>query len=289
MIRSMTAFSRKDMTDSNVTLGWEMRSVNHRYLDISLSIPDSLNAYENDFKEIIRSKLGRGKIDAKLSLKQGEAENEHKIQINADAVKALRKARQKIEALTKKSLSLSAMEILQWPGVIEEPEEDLSSNLKTVKALLNETLDELIKMRELEGKRLAQLILSRCETISELVKSVRERRTQVQLAMREKILKKIEELNVPFEQNRLEQELVYQAQRLDVDEELDRLDSHVKEVKATLKNNEPVGRRLDFLMQELNREANTLASKSNDAKTTKAAVELKVLIEQMREQIMNIE
>ena len=289
MIRSMTAFSRKDMTDSNVTLGWEMRSVNHRYLDISLSIPDSLNAYENDFKEIIRSKLGRGKIDAKLSLKQGEAENEHKIQINADAVKALRKARQKIEALTKKSLSLSAMEILQWPGVIEEPEEDLSSNLKAVKALLNETLDELIKMRELEGKRLAQLILSRCETISELVKSVRERRTQVQLAMREKILKKIEELNVPFEQNRLEQELVYQAQRLDVDEELDRLDSHVKEVKATLKNNEPVGRRLDFLMQELNREANTLASKSNDAKTTKAAVELKVLIEQMREQIMNIE
>ena len=289
MIRSMTAFSRKDMTDSNVTLGWEMRSVNHRYLDISLSIPDSLNAYENDFKEIIRSKLGRGKIDAKLSLKQGEAENEHKIQINADAVKALRKARQKIEALTKKSLSLSAMEILQWPGVIEEPEEDLSSNLKTVKALLNETLDELIKMRELEGKRLAQLILSRCETISELVRSVRERRTQVQLAMREKILKKIEELNVPFEQNRLEQELVYQAQRLDVDEELDRLDSHVKEVKATLKNNEPVGRRLDFLMQELNREANTLASKSNDAKTTKAAVELKVLIEQMREQIMNIE
>ena len=284
----MTAFSRKDKAEADITLSWEIRTVNHRYLDISLSIPDALNAYENDLKEIIRSNLGRGKLDAKLTLKHTNTEDIYKIHINAEIVKALKTARQKLEALTKKPMNLSAMEILQWPGVIQE-ENNESSNLPIVKDLLKETLSDLIKMRKFEGERLSQLILSRCETVSNIVKTVRERRIEVQLALREKITKKIADLDIIADNNRLEQELVYQAQRLDVDEELDRLDSHIKEVASALKAKEPVGRRLDFLMQELNREANTLAAKSNDAETTKAAVELKVLIEQVREQVMNIE
>lgn len=289
MIKSMTAFSRKDKLAGDVTLSWEMRTVNHRYLEIGMSVPHAFVVYENDLKEIIRGYLGRGKLDVKLTLDQISSESSHKIQINADAVKALRAARQKIEALTKKPMAYSAMEILQWPGVIQEQENDPESHLDDVKNLLKQTLADLVNMRELEGERLSQLISSRCETVSEIVKSVRERRVEVQLAIREKILKKLAELDVTADNNRLEQELVYQAQRLDVDEELDRLDSHLEEVKSALTSNKPVGRRLDFLMQELNREANTLASKSNDAETTKAAVELKVLIEQMREQVMNIE
>ena len=292
MIRSMTAFSRQDKTntqDNNAVLSWEMRTVNHRYLDISLSLPDYLSPYENDFKDIIRSVLGRGKLDAKLTITHENNETGVQIKINPDAVKALRAARHKLEALTKKPMSFSAIDILQWPGVIQEEEHKPETLLNDAKALLKITLDDLIKMRELEGKRLSALILSRSESILEIVASVKQRRVEVQAAMRERIMKKIAELDVTADNNRLEQEIVYQTQRLDVDEELDRLESHIKEVKTTLKSSEPVGRRLDFLMQELNREANTLASKSNDVETTKGAVELKVLIEQMREQVMNIE
>lgn len=289
MIKSMTAFSRKDKTNEESTLTWEVRTVNHRYLDISISIPSFLNAYENDLKEVIRNQLGRGKLDAKLILEQKNTEDEYKIIINQDAVKALKSARQKLEALTKKPMSLSTMEILQWPGVIQEKENNPESQFESVKELLVIAIVDLIKMRKQEGKRMAELILSRCNKITEIVEMVKTRRVEVQAAIREKITKKINDLDIIADNNRLEQELVYQAQRLDVDEELDRLDSHIKEIKSTLKSKEPVGRRLDFLMQELNREANTLASKSNDAETTKAAVELKVLIEQIREQVMNIE
>ena len=288
----MTAFSRQDKTntqDNNAVLSWEMRTVNHRYLDISLSLPDYLSPYENDFKDIIRSVLGRGKLDAKLTITHENNETGVQIKINPDAVKALRAARHKLEALTKKPMSFSAIDILQWPGVIQEEEHKPETLLNDAKALLKITLDDLIKMRELEGKRLSALILSRSESILEIVASVKQRRVEVQAAMRERIMKKIAELDVTADNNRLEQEIVYQTQRLDVDEELDRLESHIKEVKTTLKSSDPVGRRLDFLMQELNREANTLASKSNDVETTKGAVELKVLIEQMREQVMNIE
>ena len=186
MMKSMTAYALNDKSDENAILNWEIRTVNHRYLDISLSLPNALVVYENDLKEVIRCHLGRGKLDAKLTLVQSNAEDTHKIQINADAVRALRAARQKIEALTKKSMSLSAMDILQWPGVIQEEENNPESNLDAVKDLLIATLVDLIKMRELEGGRLAQLILSRCETVSAIVQDVRERRVIVQSAIREK-------------------------------------------------------------------------------------------------------
>ncbi len=297
MIKSMTGFSRKDEsirktvddTKKNIVIGWEIRSVNHRYLDISLSLPEGLNVFENKFKERIRNKLGRGKVDAKLTYSVQGLESKEEIALNKDKIKALLSARHMLEAISKKPVSLSGMDILTWPGVLEK-ETDLSAYyVDEIFSLLDATLDELIEYRETEGERLIGMIEPRCAQIVELVETVRARRPIVMAALREKVLKKLSELDVNTDPNRLEQELVFQAQRLDVDEELDRLGAHIDEVREVLKRREPVGRRLDFLMQELHREANTLASKSNDAETTRASVDLKVLIEQMREQMMNIE
>jgi len=293
MTKSMTAFSRSDqnvkVSGDQVNIVWEMRSVNHRYLDISLSLPESLNAFENKLKEQIRNKLGRGKVDAKLLIEAENNQADEEIVINQSKVKALLSARHMLESISKKPVMLSGMDILSWPGVLEDRQEDGEAHLTDATAVLDAALDLLIEARAVEGERLKALILSRCELIVELVKSVKARRVEVVAALREKVLKKLAELDVTADPNRLEQEMVFQTQRLDVDEELDRLDSHIDEVKDVLERDEPVGRRLDFLMQELHREANTLASKSNDAETTKSAVELKVLIEQMREQCLNIE
>ncbi len=289
MIKSMTAFSSSEIQQDDIVLSWEIRSVNHRYLDISLYMPEGFNSLENDFKEILRKKLGRGKVDAKLVCKNIASSQQGEIKINEALVKNLLDTKYKLEKLTKKSMSFSSMDILQWPGVMDDMQSDFSAYTKPAKSLFIDAIDELIKTREEEGGRLSKLLLSRAKVITKIVKSVRKRRIEVMAALREKVLKKLSELDVSADENRLEQELVYQAQRLDVDEELDRLDSHIDELIAVLERDEPIGRRMDFLMQELNREANTLASKSNDAETTKAAVELKVLIEQMREQVMNIE
>ena len=233
--------------------------------------------------------MSSGKVDARLVCKNSANSQQGEIKINDALVKNLLVAKSRLEKLTKKSMSLSTMDILQWPGVMDEAQSDFASYTKTAKTLFVETVDELIKTREEEGARLCKLLLTRAKAITTIVKSVRKRRVEVMAGLREKVLKRLSELDVSADNNRLEQELVYQAQRLDVDEELDRLDSHVDEITTVLDRDEAIGRRLDFLMQELNREANTLASKSNDAETTKAAVELKVLIEQMREQVMNIE
>lgn len=289
MIKSMTAFSSSQQNAGDIELSWEIRTVNHRYLDLSLYLPEAFSGQENTFKETIRKKLGRGKVDARLVCHQTAEAGQGAIKLNEQIIKNLLETRQQLEVLSQKTIGLSAMDILNWPGVMDNNQTDLSTYEKTTKSLLVETLEELIKSREEEGARLSLMILSRADAITEIVKNVRKRRIEVTAALREKVLKKLSELDVSADNNRLEQELVYLAQRLDVDEELDRLDSHIEEVTAVLNRDEPIGRRLDFLMQELNREANTLASKSNDAETTKGAVELKVLIEQMREQVMNIE
>jgi len=285
----MTAFSRQDDKAGDVTLSWEIRSVNHRHLDIVLHLPEALNAHENALKEIIRKKLGRGRLDLKLTVQQSESQTVEKIQLNELKVKALLSACSQLKLITHKSANLSAMEILQWPGVMEETQHPQDGYTDAAKSLLEKALENLINMRETEGTRLLEMIESRCDSIVTIVKSIKARRAEVIKALREKVLNKLAELDINADKNRLEQELVYQAQRLDVDEELDRLGAHIEEIRAALKRDEPIGRRLDFLMQELNREANTLASKSNDAETTKSAVELKVLIEQMREQCLNIE
>ncbi len=285
----MTAFARKDKKVAKAELSWEIRTVNHRHLDISLHLPSALIAHEHKFKEVIRKKLARGRVELKLTLQESENESVDVININEDMVKSLLNACSEIKHLTHKSATLSAMEILQWPGVIEKKEVIADDLFKPAQSLLENALGDLILMRETEGRRLSKMIRSRSDVVVKIVENVKSRRIEVIKLLREKVMAKISELDVNVDDNRLEQELVYHVQRLDVDEELDRLGAHIEEVNAVLAHSEPVGRRLDFLMQELNREANTLASKSNDAETTKSAVELKVLIEQMREQCLNIE
>jgi len=290
MIKSMTAFSQQEKTTSDGTLNWEIRTVNHRNLDISLNLPEFLKAEESNLIRQIRDKLGRGKINAKLTYDPSQSESTSQIVINEDKVKALLAAAKKLQDLSSITIGFSTKELLGWPDVIVENQQTNNEQVaKEAKDLLEISLDLLIKNRETEGSRLNTLIETRCKAITAIVKTVRSRRVKVQENLRQKILKKLSEIDIDADPNRLEQELVYHAQRLDVDEELDRLDSHIEEVFDVLKRDEPIGKRLDFLIQELNREANTLASKSNDSETTKSAVELKVLIEQMREQVMNIE
>ena len=287
-IQSMTAYARGQFTDENSSLEWELRSVNHRYLDVNLYLPSSLLSDQNELKEQIRKTLKRGKIEAKLSYESTSA-NAQKVTINQAQLKALLDAQQQIETLTKKANSLSTIDILNWEGVIETPSADLSNVTKQAHKLLEKTLEDLIATRLREGQQLSQFIAIRCDEIIAIVDSVRSRRKEVLLALREKVLKRIANLDLSIDENRLEQELVIQAQRLDVSEEIDRLTAHIQEVKLVLQRKDAVGRRLDFLMQELNREVNTLGSKSNDSKTTQAVVDLKVLVEQMREQVQNIE
>lgn len=288
----MTAFSRKDEKIGDMSLSWEIRTVNHRHLDISLHLPEVLMPHEHKLKEVIQNKLGRGRVDLKLTLQTESLQDKENISINDAKVKSLLSACSHLKSLTDTSATLSAMEILQWPGVIEKSKVSQAKNNESFElsqSLLKSTLDDLIAMRESEGARLLEMIKSRGESVVKIVDSVKKRRVEVIKALREKVMNKISELDVSVDKNRLEQELVYHAQRLDVDEELDRLDAHIEEINAVLMREEPIGRRLDFLMQELNREANTLASKSNDSETTRSAVELKVLIEQMREQCLNVE
>jgi len=287
-IKSMTAYARGYYSDDTCSLEWELRSVNHRYLDISLHLPSLFSSHQNDLKECIREVLKRGKVEAKLSYESHDA-SIHDIVINEDKVKALLNARQRIEVLSQKPSILSTIDILMWSGVVETPKIELGVATEHAQSLLVETLEDLVATRLREGQQLSGFIATRCDDMEAIVKTIQARRKEVLLALRNKVLKRIADLDLTVDENRLEQELVIQAQRLDVAEEIDRLTAHIQEVRLVLQRDDAVGRRLDFLMQELNREVNTLGSKSNDAKTTQAVVDLKVLVEQMREQIQNIE
>ena len=288
MIRSMTAFSHRELKTEQGTLSWEARSVNHRYLDISLRLSEEFRSQENAFRDLIQTNIKRGKVE--LTLRFGAANgNSNEIHINESLARALIKACRQLESLTGNPEPLKAVDILRWPGIAIDSPPDMDIVVAHAKALLQDALDDLIEMREREGKRLADFIFQRCDQIAEIIMRVRKHRPTIVATQREKIINRIEELKISPDYNRIEQELVILAQRLDVDEELDRLMAHLDEINEVLERNEPIGRRLDFLMQELNREANTLASKANDADTTQAAVDLKVMIEQMREQVQNIE
>ena len=288
MIRSMTAFSHRELKTEQGTLSWEARSVNHRYLDISLRLSEEFRSQENAFRDLIQTNIKRGKVE--LTLRFGAANgNSNEIHINESLARALIKACRQLESLTGNPEPLKAVDILRWPGIAIDSPPDMDIVVAHAKALLQDTLDDLIEMREREGKRLADFIFQRCDQIAEIIVRVRKHRPTIVAAQREKIINRIEELKISPDYNRIEQELVILTQRLDVDEELDRLMAHLDEINEVLERNEPIGRRLDFLMQELNREANTLASQANDADTTHAAVDLKVMIEQMREQVQNIE
>lgn len=289
MPRSMTGFARREAKLPWGTAVWEIRSVNHRYLEPSFRLPEDFREIEPHLRDAMRKALQRGKVEASLSI-QWEQAGDSELGINLDKVGQLTKAAQQINGLLGAvAAPVNALDILRWPGVIQKQELDRDALQADVLKLFDAALEGLIEHRSREGAELEQLILSRLDSVSIQVANVRARMPEILAAQREKLQAKLAALQVELDAERLEQEIVLLAQKADVDEELDRLDTHVIEVKRSLKQTDSLGRRLDFLMQELNREANTLSSKSIVSDTTQAAVELKVLIEQMREQIQNIE
>ena len=289
MIRSMTAFAGGERNIEGWVLASEIRTVNHRFLDISLRLPDAFRFLETEIRARIGQHIKRGRVDCTLTFKMNE-QGEALIQLNQPLVAQLLAAARDVERLAVGALApFNAFQVLQWPGALHQPEADREALARETLALLTGTLEQLVTSREAEGRQLALLIEERCGRIRAYVQAARQRLPEVLQAIRAKIIARLTEVSASADKDRLEQELVYLAQKLDVAEELDRLEAHLVEVLRTLQQQEPVGRRLDFLLQELNREANTLGSKSADAETTHVSVEIKVLIEKMREQIQNLE
>jgi uncharacterized protein (TIGR00255 family) len=288
MIRSMTAFARQEADTTLGSLSWEIRSVNHRYLELAIRLPDELRAAEHAVRERLNARLGRGKVDCSCRYRPS-AGSLSPVTVDRDRLSRVLVACREVADQMEQSVPLSPIELLRWPGVVHEVEPDTRPLQEQALALLERTLDELIASREREGGKIRDLLLQRCTAMAGLVEDARHRLPEIRLATREKLLTRLAELQAPADPGRLEQELVFLAQKMDVDEEMDRLSGHIEEVRHVLGRDEPVGRRLDFLMQELNREANTLGSKSAAPETTRISVELKVLIEQMREQVQNAE
>ena len=288
MTLSMTAFSRQQQEQEWGSLTWEIRSVNHRYLEANVRLPESFRALENAVREAVRKRLTRGKVECQLRF-QSEASVSTELHLNRPLIQQLVQANVEIEQITGTSSSLSNMEVLRWPGVIEEQDFDRTSIEEKALTLFTAALDDLVATREREGAELQGFITQRIDSIREIVVSVREKMPEILAKQKKALLGRLHDLQAELEPTRLEQEVSLLAQKADVEEELDRLDSHLNEVARVLNAKGQKGRRLDFLMQELNREANTLSSKSIVVETTLSAVELKVLIEQMREQIQNIE
>jgi len=288
MIRSMTAFSRQQIRNEFGELTWEVRTVNHRYLESMVRLPEDLRALEPVVRERFNQRLGRGKVDCGLRFKPA-ASSGGQLRVNEAMVTQLLEAAQQMMHHLHSSPLPTIMDIMRWPGVLEVEEQDFTPIQAAAVELLDKTIDGLVEAREREGERLAELIRQRLDGMREQVVRARERMPQVIEAVRERLKARLAEVSESLDQERLEQEMALLAQRLDVDEEMDRLTTHLDEVQRVLGSDEPVGRRLDFLMQELNREANTLGSKSADSETTAISVEMKVLIEQMREQVQNLE
>ena len=287
-VQSMTAFARREASFAWGTLSWEIRSVNHRYLEAQLRLPETLRQVEMPARELLRERLARGKVDCILRLQAGPSAT-GPIAINDDLVRSLHEACARVDALTGGLGRPGVLDLLRWPGVIAESHPDEDEIARSALAVFRQALDELIAMRAREGASLASAIEQRLAGIETIVASVRAVLPEILAAQKQKLVDRLAELRVEVEPGRLEQEIALLAARSDVAEELDRLQSHVAEARHSLAAGAACGRRLDFLMQEFNREANTLSSKSASAETTRSAVELKVLVEQMREQVQNIE
>lgn len=288
MIQSMTAYATSETQSEGETLVWELRSVNHRYLDLSFRLPDEFRGLEPGLRGLTREQLARGKVECTLS-SRGNGPAISTLELNKPLIKAIIEATHELEAAMNNAARISPMDILRWPGVASEPGRDPGPVIQAAEQGFKTALKALARMRSREGERLQALLRQRLEGVREIVARVRSHQPDILAALREKVLTRLRELQVQPDTNRLEQELVFLAQKMDIAEELDRLDSHCLEMADILERPEAVGRRLDFLLQELNREANTLGSKAADVETTQAAVDLKVLIEQMREQVQNIE
>ena len=288
MIRSMTAFARQSGEYPWGNLVWELRSVNHRYLEPHFKLPDTLRALEPALRNALRGALARGKVECALRLQTVPAA-EQGLTLNEGLLEQLVQAGERVRATLPQAAPIDPLALLQWPGVVQQPEQDADAIHSAALALFDQALAQLLASREREGAQLEQFIAQRLEGIEEIGGAVRQQLPAIMAAQRERLQQRLGDLDTEVDPQRLEQEVVILLQKADVDEELDRLQAHLAEVRRTLKKGGPCGRRLDFLMQELNREANTLSSKSVVSDTTQAAVELKVLIEQMREQIQNIE
>jgi len=288
MPHSMTGFSTAETRVGSFRLVWEIRSVNHRYLELGFRLPDELRAVEPECRELVAAAIKRGKVDC--SLKIGADERSAVAgTIVAGALERLRTLEEQVRRVFPQASALTTDEVLRWPGVLEEPARNLEELGEALKDCLGVALRALTESRGREGARIAEMLEKRNAGITALVAGVKPLLDGVQVRYRERLRERLQRLDVQAEPERLEQELALIAQRSDVAEEIDRLASHVAEVQAILHRNEPVGRRLDFVIQELNREANTFASKVQEEALTRVAVELKVLIEQMREQVQNLE
>ena len=286
MIRSMTAFASGERATEWGVLGCELRAVNHRVLELGLRLPEELRTYEPMLRERVASRVSRGKLDLAMRLRAPDADGG--LHLNETMVTELSRLNIGLTARFP-GLRTSLTELLQYPGVLQGRGVDPEALQGEVLALLDAVLDDFVATREREGGKLAVVIGERADAITRIAAEVRTLVPQIRIGQRQKLDARLADLSQPADPGRVEQELVMWLQKLDVDEELDRLDSHLSELRRILKQKEPVGRRLDFLLQEFNREANTLGSKSVDARTSNAAVELKVLIDQIREQIQNIE
>ncbi len=286
---SMTAFATgsEDTPWGHLTL--ELRSLNHRYLELFIRLPEELRSLEPSFRETLGEQLGRGKVDLSLRFRRSANDTQASMQLNQALLTNLADLAAQTRAAITDTPRATDLDYLRWPGVVQDPDPDLGALAAAAQGLLERVLGDLKTMRQREGQRLEETLVDRLRQIQPIVEQVRETLPEIRQRLSERLHEKVEQLTQQLDPERLEQEVALLLQRMDVDEELDRLTGHVAEVERQLKASKPVGRRLDFLMQELHREANTLGAKSIDQRTTQWSVDLKVLIEQMREQVQNIE
>jgi len=293
MISSMTGFARRETSGPFGELTCELRSVNHRYLEPGFRLPEELRSLEGELRQFLARELRRGKLDCTFHLR-GSHQAERELRIDQAALQRLITRATEINAMAPfgwiaGATRLDPLKVLRWPGVLKDDAPDTESLHGACRALFQETVRELIAARRREGVRLRELIEQRCTALAELVAALRARMPELQAKLRSRLQERLAELGATVDATRFEQEVALLLQRADVDEELDRLDGHIAEIRRVTDADEAAGRRLDFLMQELNREANTLSSKSQELDVTRIAVDMKVLIEQMREQVQNIE
>ena len=288
MIKSMTAYARCQTHVDGGEISWELRSLNARFLEQNLKMPEEWRPLEMDIRERIGHYLKRGKLEASLRF-QRDPSCGQQLELNETLVAQLFSLRDQIHDAGHEIDPLRVVDVLRWQGVVNEREKNLADYNETVMQLLDTALSQLVESRSREGERLRTMVLERCATIGSLVDKVREAVPAIRENVRSRLEQRLAEIEVKADPHRLEQELVLQLHKLDVEEELDRMQSHLQEVADVLERDEPVGRRLDFLMQELNREANTLGSKAANIDLSGSSVDIKVLIEQMREQVQNIE
>lgn len=288
MVKSMTAYARREEKSPFGAMTIELRSVNHRFLEMNIKMPEELRALEIKLRERIKEKLKRGKLDLVMRLHLQQTDNQS-IAFNHDLAEQIAKTLHDIDKLIYNAAPVNAIDILNWPGVMDRQDIELDEIKESLFLLLDKTLEELLDGKKREGNALEQMITQRVSEMRKLVSMIRKQMPQLLQHQRTRLEEKLQTLKAEMDNDRLEQEMVYIAQKADVAEELDRLDTHLDEISRTMDSDEAIGRRLDFLMQELNREANTLGSKSIAKLMTQASVDMKVLIEQMREQIQNIE